>query len=94
MSLFEKLEIFLLILLGIIFYEPKLSLSFNPREVKLRKLLLLLIDASANLRTVLEGLTDEWFNDSGASPTREYEPRSFKSPLQRGAQDDIGVEVL
>ncbi len=55
-SLFQELEILLLILVRIVFYEPKLSLGFHSRKVKLRELLLLYLDAPADFRAMLERL--------------------------------------
>lgn len=41
MSLFEKFKIFLLVLVRIVFYEPKLTFSLNSRKIELRELFLL-----------------------------------------------------
>jgi hypothetical protein len=68
---FKELEILLLILVGIVFDKPKLPLGFYSREVELRELFLLHLDASAHFRAVLERLAQKRLHDVTAFPAWE-----------------------
>lgn len=70
MSLLQELEIFLLVLVRIVLYEPKLALGLHPRKVELGELGLFYLDAPAYLGTMLESLTQQ----------RLYDMRTFSSP--------------
>lgn len=77
LHLAKDLEVTRLIFRRIVFDIPKLSLCLNRREIKLWELLFLLLDASANIRAVLEGLTEKRLNNTWNLQIRKDQRTSF-----------------
>lgn len=94
LHLAEDLEVTRLIFRRVVFDVPKLSLCLNRREVKLRELYLLLLYASADIRAMLEGLTEKRLNYTWNLQIRKDQRTSFQGSLQRRNQDDVWLQIL
>ena len=94
LHLAQDLEVTRLIFGRIVFDVPKLSLCLNRREVELWELLLLLFDAPADIRAVLEGFTEKRLNDTWDLQIWKDQRTGFQGSLQRRNQDDVWLKFL
>jgi hypothetical protein len=91
---FQHFKVPSLVLHRVIFNVPKFSLCFHRRKIELRKLLLFDLNASANIRAMLESLTYERFNYARDFDIWKYEGASFEGSLKGRNQNNIGIQIF